>query len=202
MRGRFLRLAAGLAPCTVLAGCLFGGGGGGPAQPRPPTPMPPPVPLYYDNGGGIRDSIRVVIREPAVLEDYWFNATMPQSSPPPAPVVNFDRDMVIVVAAGRATPEEEIHVDSLLVQRELNPQGEQEETLTIVVRTVQGCGRFRTEAYPLEIVQARRFDGPVRWRETRQQIPCGSPPATPSRGAPDESPATTALDSATPEPPR
>jgi hypothetical protein len=191
--GRFLRLAAALVPYAALAGCLFGGGGGGPAaQPPAPTRLPPPLPLYYDNGGGIRDSIRVVIREPAVFEDYWFNATMPQASPPPAPIIDFTDNMVIVVAAGRATPEEEIHVDSLLVQSEMNAQGEREETLTIVVRTVLGCGRFRTEAFPLEIVRVRRFSGPVRWQERRQQIPCGSVPETPPAAvSPEAYPART-----------
>lgn len=164
----------------LITACGGGGGGGGPELPPPPTPMPPPVPLYYDNGGGIRDSTRRVIRDVATLESVWEQATAPQASPPAVPVINFEREMVILAAYGRATPEEEIHVDSLLVRRELNPQGEREEVLTIVVRTIQGCGRFRTEAFPLEIVSVRRFDGPVRWDERRQQLPCGPDATDPS----------------------
>jgi hypothetical protein len=175
MRQRSGILSSLLAP-LVFAAC--GGGGGGPQLPPPPTPMPPPVALYYDNGGGIRDSTRVVIRDAATLEQYWSRATSPQSSPPTAPAIDFGREMVILVALGRATPEEEIHVDSLLVRRELNADGDRVETLAIVVRTVQGCGRFRTEAFPLEVVRARVFDGPMRWEERRQQVPCEELPET------------------------
>jgi hypothetical protein len=175
MRQRSGILSSLLAP-LVFAAC--GGGGGGPQLPPPPTPMPPPVPLYYDNGGGIRDSTRVVIRDAATLEQYWSRATSPQSSPPPSPAIDFGREMVILAALGRATPEEEIHVDSLLVRRELNADGDRVETLAIVVRTVQGCGRFRTEAFPLEVVRARVFDGPIRWEERRQQVPCEELPET------------------------
>jgi hypothetical protein len=46
------------------------------------------------------------------------------------------------------------------------------------VRTVQGCARFRTEAFPLEVVRARVFDGPIRWEERRQQVPCEELPET------------------------
>jgi hypothetical protein len=80
--------------------------------------------------------------------------------------------MVIIVAAGRQTPEEQIHVDSLFVQRELMSSGRREEVLTIVVRTVVGCGRLRTEAYPVEIVRARRFNGPVKWADRTERAPC------------------------------
>jgi hypothetical protein len=134
--------------------------------------------LYNDNRGGIRDSTWVVITDDARLAEYWDRATNEQASPPPVPVVDFDREMIILVALGRATPEEEIHVDSLLVRRELSTAGDEVETLAIVVRTVQGCGRFRTEAFPLEIVRARAFDGPIRWEERRQQSVCGDAPAT------------------------
>jgi hypothetical protein len=174
MRRRFKPFIA-VPALFIFSAC---GGGGGPALPPPPTPMPPPVPLYRDNGGGIRDSTRVVILDEATLDQYWAAATSPQSSPPPMPVVDFDREMIILVALGRATPEEEIHVDSLLVRRELNAAGDRVETLAIVVRTVQGCGRFRTEAFPLAIVRARAFDGPIRWEERRQQAVCDDGPAT------------------------
>jgi hypothetical protein len=144
-------------------------GRGGSSTPPPPTPMPPPVSLYSDNGGGIRDSVREVIHDSGRLNEVWTRATSNQSSPPVLPQVNFDRDMVIVVGAGRMTPEDRIHVDSLLVRPELNPDGKREETLTIVVRTVVGCNRFRTDAFPVEIVRARKFDGPVRWADRRVQ---------------------------------
>lgn len=167
---------------ALLPGC--GRGGGGPAQPPPPTPMPPPVPLYYDNGGGIRDSLRDVIREPARFASIWQRATSTQATPPSVPPVDFSRDMVIVVATGRMTPEDQIHVDSLLVRRELMSSGNREETLTIVVRTVTGCGRFRADAFPVEIVRARRFDGPIRWEERAVRAECRDDPAAAAAARP------------------
>jgi len=172
MRRHLLRVFRVAPFITVAAGC----GRGGPQAPPPPTVMPPPVVLYNDNRGGIRDSMRLVIHDAATLAEYWERATSAQTSPPPVPDVDFGREMVLIAAMGPATPEEEIHVDSLLVSREVTPQGGREETLTVVVRTVQGCGRFRTEAFPLEIVRARRFVGPIRWAGHRQQIECGTGP--------------------------
>jgi hypothetical protein len=138
--------------------------------------MPPPAPLYSDNGGGIRDSIRYVVRNATELADYWRRATSIQSAPPELPAIDFNRDMVIVVAAGRMTPEDQIQVDSLLVRRELMSSGARVETLTIVVRTVEGCRRFRTNAFPLQIVRARKFDGPIKWEERAVKATCLDPP--------------------------
>jgi hypothetical protein len=134
--------------------------------------MPPPVPLYRDNVGGIRDSVRIIAFDAAALGTHWRQATSTQASPPAVPAIDFNRDMVIIVAAGRQTPEEQIHVDSLFVQRELMSSGQRQEVLTIVVRTVVGCGRLRTEAYPVEIVRARRFNGPVKWADRIERTPC------------------------------
>ena len=156
-----------------LAACGRGGAPAGPPPPPPPTPVPPPVRLYYDYGGGIRDSVRQVIRDEATLSRVWQQATAPQSSPPPVPTLDFERQMAVLVAAGRMTPEDEIHVDSLQLRMELVSDSTQVEVLHIFVGTVRGCGRFRSDAFPLEIVGVRRFDGPLRWQETRRQTNCG-----------------------------
>jgi hypothetical protein len=162
-----------LLAAAVTAGC--GRGASAPAQPPPPTPIAPPVPIYYDTGGGIRDSMRVVITDQATYAQRWQQATSAQPSPPPAPAIDFNREMVILVAAGRKTPEDQIHVDSLFTRRELLPSGQREETLIIAVRTVIGCGRVRTEAYPVEIVRARSFEGPIRWDERVERAVCDPP---------------------------
>ena len=150
--------------------CVAGCGRGkapAPQLPPPPTPMPPPVPLYYDNGGGIRDSTRVVIHDEATFADYWRQATSTQASPPPQPQVDFNRDMVILVGAGQKKPDDEIRVDSLLMRPELNPEGKRVETLTIVVRWTEGCRQFNTAAFPVQIVRARKFEGPMKWEERK-----------------------------------
>jgi hypothetical protein len=78
--------------------------------------------------------------------------------------------MVIVVAAGKMTPDDQISVDSLLVRRELVSSGANVETLTIVVSTKKGCRQFQTDAFPVQIVRARKFVGPVKW-DNRRPIP-------------------------------
>jgi hypothetical protein len=147
-----------------------------PQPPPPPTPMPPPVVLYSDNSGGIQDSTRVVIRDDSTFARYWQQATSKQMDPPGRPSLDFDREMAILVAAGRMTPNDQIHVDSLLVRKETDPDGESVETLTIVVRTIEACRQMNEDAFPLEIVRARTFEGPVKW-DWRKDPVCRDVPA-------------------------
>lgn len=159
-----------LLPITLLAAAACGGGGGsGPELPEPMAPFPAPVRLYYDNSGGIADSVRQVIRDAEAFAGAWQRATSRQSSPPGAPAVDFARDMVVVVGAGRMTPEDRIAVDSVGVARTMNSAGRMEEALTIIVRTTTACQQFPIDAWPLEIVRLRRFDGPVRFEERAGQ---------------------------------
>lgn len=126
--------------------------------------------VYYDNGsGGIQDSVRMVIRDPAQLAAVWKQATAGQQTPPPAPTVDFTKEMVVLVGAGRQTPDDQIHVDSVGVTQATTAAGRKEETLSVIVRTMEGCHQFRTAAYPVEIVRVRRFDGPVVFVERHEQ---------------------------------
>ncbi len=148
------------------------------------APAPPPVAaepavvwsaiapadvIYQGNAGGIQDSVRQVIRDADGYRQMWREATARQASPPAAPPVDFTREMLLVVAAGRMTPEDEIHVDSVAVRREPTADSGTEEVLAAVVRVFQGCRRFNVSAYPIEIVRVRRFEGPVRWIERRER---------------------------------
>lgn len=146
---------------------------------QPLGPVPDAARLYYDDGGGIRDSTRHVVRGETLWREIWEQATAPRYSPPPLPVIDFSQEMVLVVGAGRMTPEDRIQVDSVGVRRERTAEGRDRDVLAVVVRTVQGCGRFDADAYPLEIVRVRRFDGPVNFIERREQpTECG-PDASP-----------------------
>lgn len=170
---RFLIL---LVLMTSLAGCgRFRSAPPPPAapsfQPPPPAaePYPSPQRLYYDNGGGIQDSLRVVVREEGAFRMQWEQATSRQSAPPPFPQVDFGRDMVVVVSAGRMTTEDQIRVDSATVVQAMDAAGEMQPVLTVHVRTTLGCGQFNVDAYPVELLRLRRFDGDVRFSETRTQ---------------------------------
>ena len=167
-RSVFRPRTALLLVCASLA-LVACGGKSGPAR---PTPLAPPEVLYNDNGGGIRDSIRQVIRSPGEFTTVWRKATSSQPTPPALPTVDFTKDMVILVAAGRRTPEDEIHVDSLFTRSELTPANKNVQTLSVVVRTAEGCGRMRIDAFPVQIVRVRKFDGPVKWEERRVKQTC------------------------------
>lgn len=144
---------------------------GGPATPPPPVwlPVPAEAVVYYDNAGGIQDSLRLVVRDPATLRDVWEQATSRQASPPPPPAVDFAQDMLLVAAAGRMTPEDQIRIDSAAVHERLTALGDREQVLSAVVRTIEGCRRFDAPAYPVQIVRVRRFDGPVTFVERREK---------------------------------
>jgi hypothetical protein len=133
----------------------------------PLQPLPPMARLYDDNGGGIQDSVRLVIRDAAQLADTWHQATSAQTSPPPVPAVDFTREMVLVAGAGRMTPADRIQVDSVGMRRQTTPEGKTQDVLTAWVSVIQGCQRFQAAAYPFEIVRVRRFDGPVRFAVQR-----------------------------------
>jgi hypothetical protein len=165
-------LVCGLVLVLSAAGCR--GGRGSLAGPAPePQPLWEPVPvaarILYDNGGGIQDSLRMVVRDPDALRLVWTQATSRHADPPPPPPVDFQSEMLLVVAGGRMTPEDEIRVDSLAVRRERDVDGRTEQTLAALVRVTEGCRRFQVDAYPLEIVRVRRFEGPVRFVERRQR---------------------------------
>ncbi len=161
------RLLALLAVLTGLAACHRGK----PAAVAAPTPALAPIErmarLYYDNGGGIQDSVRMVVRDAPAFAKLWQRATSQQDQPPPVPTVDFDHQMVLVAGAGRMTPEDQIQVDSVGVRKESGADGKVRDVLTAYIRTIVGCHRFNAAAYPLEIVQIRRFDGPVRFAEMR-----------------------------------
>ncbi|MBA4156469.1 MAG: hypothetical protein H0X65_03215 [Gemmatimonadetes bacterium] len=170
MRELLLLLLCGMI--VLLPGCRRGRAA--------PTPEPAPAPvvwsavtsediLYQGNAGGIRDSVRQVVRDPEAYRQLWEQATARQATRPEAPPVDFAREMLLVVGAGRMTPEDDIHVDSIAVHPERRVDGRTENVLSAVVRVTEGCRRFQVEAYPAEIVRVGRFDGPVRWVERRER---------------------------------
>jgi len=184
---RLGRVLGTLLIAVAVAGCGLVGGGASP----PDLPSGGPAPaqqqdvlgpvsgqsrLYADNTGGFTDSLRLVVRDEGGWEDAWRRATSGQSSPPPRPAVDFRENMVVVVAAGRLTPEDRIRVDSVGVRSVRMEDGTLEDAFEIVVRTVQGCGRLRVDAFPFEIIRTRRFEGPVRFIERRSTAEgCGGP---------------------------
>ena len=167
-----------MKPSLVLLALLVVGCGGGP----PPPPSQQPIAavsveerLYYDNSGAYPDSTRLVVRDAETFRQVWGQATAEQPSPPPLPNVDFEESMVLLVAAGRMTPEDRIRVDSVGVRSVPRTDGGQEDVLSVVVSTVRGCGRLAVDAYPMELVRIPDFDGRIEFLErSRRECPNGA----------------------------
>lgn len=166
-----------LLPAALLllgAACHRGHPAAAPAPAAPAwTPVQEMTRVYYDNSGGIVDSVEIVVRDAPSLQRVWTQAVSKQTAPPPVPDADFAREMFLVVGAGRQTPDDRVVVDSVGIRRP--PPGiSGEPTLTVYSRIVEGCHRFQADAYPVEIVRVPRFDGPVRFVEQRQKpAECG-----------------------------
>lgn len=160
---RWPRLA-GTGVLLALSGVLLAGlsacGGGPPLNTV--APLPAQARVYQTDRLGIGDSLRVVIRDPIAWNEAWANATSGDPSPPAMPEINFDRDMALLVAAGRMDPGDRIQVDSV---------GVRDEDLMVIVRITEDCRQFTSDVYPLEIVRVARSDRPVRWVERRELAP-------------------------------
>ena len=150
MRPRFSHLVYGVVLVSV---CPRGGI-------RPLTPVLSESRVFYDDGPTFRDSVRMIVRDQAAWQSQWRRATSLQVTPPPLPAMNFDREMAVLVAAGRMSPGDQIHVDSA---------GLQGDYFVVWVRTIVQCRRFSGDVYPLEIVRVAQSDKPPHFIERRER---------------------------------
>jgi hypothetical protein len=148
------RLSSFLVCGLTLSGACHRGGI------NPLTPVRPETRVYYDDGPAIRDSARLIVRDSAAWHTQWRRATSLQPTPPPVPPLDFSREMAVLVAAGRMSPGDQIHVDSA---------GVQGDYFVVWVRTIVQCRRVTGEVYPLEIVRVRQSDKPGYFVERRER---------------------------------
>jgi hypothetical protein len=123
-------------------------------------PVPSAARVYYDDAPAFRDSVRLVVRDPDAWREVWLQATSTQTSVLPLPDVDFGRDMILVVGAGRLSPGDQIRVDSV---------GVRQGSFVVVIRTILECRPFPAAAYPLEIVRVRRNDKSVEFVSRRER---------------------------------
>ena len=157
-----------LGLCGMLLALVLGACGGAPPPVLPPVvaPVPETSRLFYDDSPAFQDSVRLVVRDASRFAQVWSDVT---GGSVDRPVVDFENDLVIVVAAGAMTLEDQIHVESVGVREEGTVDLGRQDVLSVVVITRVGCGRFRSPAYPREVVRIRHFDGPVRFDERQSQ---------------------------------
>lgn len=147
---------------------------GGASPGAPLSPVGADARLWRDDGGGIPDSAVHVIRDAATMGEFWNRATSTQSSPPALPEIDFERQMVLIVAAGRMSPEDEIRIDSIGVRSEPVASGGNEDVLAVQYTITENCSGFPGDVYPVEIVRVRRYDDEVRFIGRRERAAsCG-----------------------------
>jgi len=150
MRPRFSPLVYGVVLVSV---CPRGGI-------RPLTPVVSEARVYYDDSPAFRDSVRLIVRDQTAWQTQWRRATSLQATPPPLPAIDFDREMAVLVGAGRMSPGDQIHVDSA---------GVQGDYFVVWVRTIVQCRRFSGDVCPLEIVRVVQSDKPGHFIERRER---------------------------------
>lgn len=185
----------------VLVTTVACGGGPPPVTPRPElAPITDGDRLYTDNSDAITDSLRMVVRDQAALEEIWSRATRNQDPPPEPPAIDFQEHMVVVVAAGRMTPQDQIVVDSVGIQERRTATGDEEEVLVVFVNTILGCRQVDLDAYPIQMVRVPRFEGTVRFEEQSGRDPGCQSAAPPDRvpGSAPLAPRSSPLDGPSP----
>lgn len=153
----------------VTFGCIIVAACGGAGSTAPLTPIGTDARLWRDDGGGIPDSSEHVVRDMDTMRDFWQRATSTQTTPPPLEEIDFRRQMVLIVAAGRMSPEDEIRIDSIGVRSEAVPGGDTRDVLVVQFTITENCSRFPGDVYPVEIVRVRRYEGPVRFNGRRHR---------------------------------
>lgn len=149
-----------LLPSAVAVIAASACGGGPPPPPAPAVPVLSTNRVLYSDQTGFRDSLRSVIRDPSSWVTAWQRATANEPAPPSLPTIDFTREMVIIVAAGRMNPGDAIRVDSVGVQGDL---------VVATVSVIAECDPFPGEAYPMEIVRVTRDDRVVTFRDQRRR---------------------------------
>ena len=160
-----MRCCAALALAWLLVGC---GGGSVPA----PVPASSRRTVVTDSDRLFRDdrttmdSLRLAISDAATLGLWWQRATAEAPEPKPAvPTIDFTREMVLLVSAGRRNLGDRIRVDSVGFEVRPEPGGRSSEGWFAVVRTTPDCSPFPGSAYPLEFVKIARVPGTIEFVE-------------------------------------
>lgn len=161
------RLLSMVVLIGLFTGCFLGG------DPPPPLVVLPTERgwrvedndrLYTDDAAPV-DSMRQVITDSRNFTRLWDLATSAQDSPPPLPSIDFARNMVLMVTAGRRNSGDGIRVDSIGFRLVPDGKGGQREVMYAVVRLIVDCSPFPGDSYPLEIVRVQRADPAIDWLE-------------------------------------
>jgi hypothetical protein len=145
--GPFLLLALSIA--LILPGC----DNKSPTAPALPEGPVEPVPLYASQTSGLIDSQRSVVRTEASFQETWDEIFVDNPAPEPLPTVDFNVNMVLVVASG-------VQPDgcySIAITDAFSDGTDLNVTVTETGPTA-ACMCTQVEVQPVEVVQVPRAD--------------------------------------------
>jgi hypothetical protein len=124
----------------------------------PFRPVAPEAVVYQDDAGGLQDSTFAAVTDALDWEHQWERVTSTNPSPPQRPSVDFDREMLLIAAAGRMKAGDRIHVDSVGVQKEV---------FRAFVTITTACTQLNIDVFPLEIVRVPKTSKRVQFQVAR-----------------------------------
>ena len=126
---------------------------------------PEPYSLTYFSG--LDEPQRTVVRDEVAWRAAWAAIWRRHSPVPPLPLVDFEREMLVIAALGsRPTTGYGILVDSALAEG---------EGLLVQIRTIapgERCGTGGALTQPVDVARITRADGAVRFRDRPQVHEC------------------------------
>ena len=157
-----------IAILVGFAACETGRSRRGAEPPMTVTPLDSSLASYYRSNSGLPDSARLVLRTPAEWTTLWNRIVANHSPKPPAPEIDFSKEMLIVAAMGtRSTGGYSIEIDA--VDRDSS-------SITVSVRTHspgKTCGTTAALTAPVAIVRIPRSPLPVQFVEEHVITDCG-----------------------------
>lgn len=117
---------------------------------------------------GLREPTRRVVRTSDAWAELWAAISQPVHPAPPAPVIDFDKEMVIVVAMG----EQRSGGYQVTIERVSEAADGGIDVVVLTQRPGAGCVTTAVLTQPLDIVRVPRRDGAVRFWDQAQTSTC------------------------------
>jgi len=127
-------------------------------------------PTAFSSYAGIRDPIRTVIRDSTAWRRIWERINRPFMPAPSLPVIDFDREMIVVASLGTRPSG---GYDVVINGAEQDSTGIQ---ISIRVATpAAGCPVSAVTTQPIDLARIAASDQPVRFREQNVVVACAPP---------------------------
>lgn len=164
---RVVRLVAGL---FALTGCGIEVALAQPSVQRGSVPLTRlrVGPVAFSTYSGLVDSMRAVVRDSARWRLLWERLNQPFYPQPALPLIDFQREMVVVAALGAKSSG---GYDLIIESAELDSSG-----IEVALRRenpAPGCPVAAVMTQPADLARIPASEQPVRFRERTVVVPCG-----------------------------